>query len=120
MLFECLQDVLGGRAGFFLAVMINSIDCFCSGVVYIVHSTLESRNHILRFLINPVHHSVTRNTVTPVTQDNFYSITATFAKCHPHSMCPFCPFFLQVNSYLVDVTSENTRTARFFVLLTFL
>ena len=29
-------------------------------------------------------------------------------------------FFLQVNSYLVDVTSENTRTARFFVLLTLL
>ena len=73
MLFECLQDVLGGRTGFFLAVrpsiLINMIWCLCDWWFKYLHADDFSYD------------SKTSN---------------------------------QVNSYLVDVTSENTRTARLF------
>ena len=73
MLFECLQDVLGGRTGFFLAVspsiLTNMTWCLCDWCFEYLHADDFSYD------------SKTSN---------------------------------QVNSYLVDVTSENTRTARLF------
>ena len=72
MLFECLQDVLGGRAGFFLAV-INITNLMMTIVLLLMIQTMMMTVMMMMVIS------------------------------------------IQVNSYLVDVTSENTRTARLFL-----
>ena len=74
MLFECLQDVLGGRAGFFLAV--NKIDSFL--LMLLVRTMM-----LVMMMVMMITMMIISN---------------------------------QVNSYLVDITSENTRTARSFLI----